>query len=112
MLYTALVRPDRVGYLLADSPSLHVARTENLELVAHQDRLPLRVYLGVGTAEGETADDRADTVASVEELHVALGRRLNDDRLRLVVVEGATHWYDAWKERLPMALTFLLVGTE
>jgi len=112
VLYTALVRPDRVGYLLAESPSLHVARTEILELVAHQDRLPLRVYLGVGTAEGETADDRADTVANVEELHVALGRRLNDERLRLIVVEGATHWYDAWKERLPVALTFLLAGTE
>jgi enterochelin esterase-like enzyme len=112
VLYAALVRPDRIGYLLAESPSLHVGRTEILELVAHQDRLPLRVYLGVGTAEGETADDRADTVASVEDLHVALGRRLNDDRLRLVVVEGATHWYNAWKERLPMALTFLLVGTE
>ena len=112
VLYTALVRPDRIGYLLAESPSLHVGRTEILELVAHQDRLPLRVYLGVGTAEGETADDRAETVASVEELHVALGRRLNDDRLRLVVAEGATHWYDAWKERLPVALTFLLAGTE
>jgi enterochelin esterase-like enzyme len=112
VLYTALVRPDRIGYLLAESPSLHVGRTEILELVAHQDRLPLRVYLGVGTAEGETADDRADTVASVEELHVALGRRLKDDRLRLVVAEGATHWYDAWKERLPLALTFLLAGTE
>lgn len=112
VLYTAIVRPDRVGYLLAESPSLHVGRTEILELAAHQERLPLRVYLGVGTAEGDTEEDRADTVASIEMLRDALGRRLNDDRLRLVVTEGGTHWYDAWKERLPVALAFLLAGTE
>jgi len=112
VLYAALVRPDRIGYLLAESPSLHVGRIEILELAAHQDRSPLRVYLGVGTAEGESAEDRADTVASVEELYVALERHMNDDSLRLVVAEGATHWYDAWKERLPVALTFLLAGTE
>jgi enterochelin esterase-like enzyme len=112
VLYAVLVRPDRIGYLLAESPSLHVGRTEILELAAHQDRLPLRVYLGVGTDEGDTAEDRADTVASVEALHGALGRRLNDDRLRMVVTEGGTHWYDAWQERLPVALTFLLADTK
>ncbi len=111
-LHTALVRPDRIGYLLAESPSLHVGRTEILELAAHQDRLPLRVYLGVGTAEGETPEDRADTVASVENLHATLTPRLTEDRLRLVVTEGGTHWYDAWKERLPVALEFLLARTE
>jgi len=112
VLYTVLVRPDRIGYLLAESPSLYVARAEIIELAAQQERLPLRVYLGVGGAEGDTAEDRAYTVESVEELRDALGRHLDDDRLRLLFVDRHTHWYDAWKERLPVALTFLLAGTE
>lgn len=45
---------------------------------------------------------------------VALARRLSAivrDRQEvehyLVVVEGGTHWFDAWRERLPGALAFL-----
>lgn len=111
-LYTAILHGDRIGYLLAESPSLYVAHKEILELVADQEVLPGRVYLGVGTAEGETEDDQAWTVASVEELHVALGGNMDSDRLLLAITEGGTHWYDAWKKRLPVALSFLLADTK
>ena len=32
--------------------------------------------------------------------------------VQIIVTEGGTHWYDAWRERLPAALEFLLTGKD
>lgn len=107
-LYTAFARPGHIGYLLAESPSLHVSQGRFIEMAAEAEPLPARIYLGVGTAEGDTPEGRAQTVSSVLRLDAALLESAPRESVRLVVVEGAPHWYDAWRDRLPLALRFLV----
>lgn len=106
-LFVALERPDRLGYLLLESPSLHVGDGRLIADARDAAKLPMAVYLGVGTAEGDTPAIRERMVTTVRELYDVFAAD-PDRRVRLVVRRGATHWYDAWRDRLPQALRFLL----
>ncbi len=109
-LHTGLKHPDRIGMLLLESPALHVGDEQLLRDAESTEAWPAAIYVGVGTAEGDTPQ--------IQEQMVTLVRRLNDitktrapmARSKLVVVEGGVHWYSAWRERLPTALRFL-IGT-
>lgn len=110
-LNTTLVKPGVFGRLLIESPSLYVGGEYLLRRAREARRWPLRIYLGVGTAETGRADRNAETVENVRKLeavlrNAALGRR----RLRVVVQDGAAHSERAWAERLPGALEFLYGG--
>ena len=94
--------------LLLESPSLYVGNEYLLRKARAARRWPLRVYLGVGTAETSRSDWNEETVGNVRKLDTILRRAgLGPRRLKVVVEEGATHSEGAWAARLPMALEFL-----
>jgi predicted alpha/beta superfamily hydrolase len=107
-LYTAMQRPDRIGRLLIESPSLHVGDGVLLANARGCESWPSRVYIGVGTAEGDTRQIRSRMVEGARELDEIVESGTREGRTRLIVREGARHAYDAWCERLPEALSFLL----
>jgi predicted alpha/beta superfamily hydrolase len=107
-LYTAQVRPGLIGRLLLESPSLWAS---NRQLVRHSrnvKRWPERVFLAIGTAEAGRADRNQSAVDDVCELAGILRRAaLDENRLRLVIDEDASHHESAWARRFPEALAFL-----
>ena len=110
-LYTALVKPGVFGRLLLESPSLYVGRGFVLRRARGATGWPLRVYLGVGTAETSRADWNEQTVTNVRRLEGILQRAgLGPRRLRVRVAEGERHSEAAWAARLPEALEFLFGG--
>ncbi len=106
-LYAAMQHPDRIKRLLLESPSLHVGSGRMLKDAEGQPSWPERVYLGVGTAEGGTREDRREMADNVKALAKTLSSR-GAVSVKLRVVAGAEHSYDAWRTRLPDALIFLL----
>jgi enterochelin esterase-like enzyme len=111
-LFTAMQHPDKIGYLLLESPSLHLGGNQLLHDARQARKWPPAIYLGVGTKEGETEEIRRNMENSVRELHQILQSQPDSPRVLLVVSEGAEHSYDAWHQRLPRALTFLLQSTD
>ena len=107
-LYTAAVHPGKIGRLLLESPSLWASNRQMLRQSRSVQRWPERVFLATGTHEAGRPDKDQSMVDDVREL-AAIFRRagLQDDRLRLVVDDGAAHHESAWAKRFPEALTFL-----
>ncbi|HTW58403.1 MAG TPA: alpha/beta hydrolase-fold protein [Terriglobales bacterium] len=111
-LYTAVLRPDVIGHLLLESPSLWASNRQMIRDARGVNRWPQRVYLATGTAEAGREDRNRSMVDDVRELAGILGRAgLDDKRLRLVIEEGAPHHESAWARRFPEALTFLSGGS-
>jgi predicted alpha/beta superfamily hydrolase len=107
-LYTALVRPDMIGRLLLESPSLWASNRQLIKDARSIQHWPKRVYLATGTAEAGREDRNRSVVDDVRELAGILQRAgLDDKRLKLVIEEGAPHHESAWARRFPEALTFL-----
>lgn len=111
-LYTAMRYPDRLGFVLLESPSLHIGNGRLLIDAATAELWPGRVYIGVGTAEGDTQEARKQMVVDARALHATMDRMRQRPAVLLTEKEGATHWYDAWRARLPDALTFLIGGSD
>ncbi len=107
-LYTAVVRPDAIGRLLLESPSLW-ASNRQLISESHDVRCwPERIYLAMGTHEAGREDRNRSLVDDVRELAGILRRSgLDDKRLKLVIDDGANHHESAWARRFPDALAFL-----
>jgi predicted alpha/beta superfamily hydrolase len=111
-LYTTLIAPGVFGRLLLESPSLYVGHAYLLRSARRARRWPMRVYLGVGTAETSRRDWNDETVANVRALQSTLRRAgLGPRRLLTVVEDGASHSEGAWAARLPCALEFLFTNT-
>ena len=111
-LYTAMIKPGVFGRLLIESPSLYVGDRHLLRRARAARRWPSRIYLGVGTAETNSAEINDETVRNVDKLAAHSARPPpRARRLQTVVEEGATHSEDAWARRLPQALEFLLRPT-
>jgi predicted alpha/beta superfamily hydrolase len=107
-LYTAAVRPEVIGRLLLESPSLWASNRQLIRQSRGVKRWPERVFLATGTAEAGRKDKDQSMVDDVRELAAILRRAaLDDARLRLVIDEGASHHESAWARRLPEALAFL-----
>lgn len=107
-LYTAIVRPDLVGKLLLESPSLWVSNRQILKESRKVRIWPERIFLAAGTAEAGDAARSRTVVDDVRELGAIVRRAvLSERRLRLKLVEGATHSESAWAGRFPEALQFL-----
>ncbi len=107
-LYTVAVSPGLIGRLLLESPSLWASSRQIIRQSRTVRRWPERIYLASGTAEAGQKDRDRSMVDDIRELAAILRRSgLNDDRLRLVVEEGATHHESAWARRFSQALTFL-----
>lgn len=111
-LHTAIRYPARFGLLLLESPSLHIGDGRLLTDAAGSIAWPVRVYIGVGTAEGDTPEARARMVKDARALRDVIERAAPRTHVAFSEIEGATHWYDAWRERLPKALISLLAGQD
>jgi predicted alpha/beta superfamily hydrolase len=103
-LYLGVTHPDVFGRLALVSPSLWWDRRRLLQEVrAMETKLPLRIWLDVGTGEG------SGTVYNVRMLKNAL-LRLGWTRgvdLQYVEAAGADHSEAAWALRIGSALEFL-----
>jgi predicted alpha/beta superfamily hydrolase len=107
-LYTATVRPDVIGRLLLESPSLWASNRQIIWESREIKRWPERVFLATGTAEAGRKDQDQSMVDDVRELAAILSRAgLDEKRLRFVVDDGASHHESAWARRFPEALAFL-----
>jgi predicted alpha/beta superfamily hydrolase len=107
-LYTAMAHPELVGRLLLESPALWAANRQIIRESRDITRWPERVFLAIGTAEAGRKDRDQSAVDDVRELAGILRRSgLNDQRLRLVIDDGAPHHESAWARRFPEALRFL-----
>jgi enterochelin esterase-like enzyme len=107
-LYTAAVTPGTIGRLLLESPSLWASNRQAIKGGRNVKRWPERIYLGTGTAEVGREDRDRSVVDDVREFAGILRHAgLDDQRLRLVVDDGAKHHEAAWARRFPEALAFL-----
>ncbi len=107
-LYTVAVRPDVIGRLLIESPSLWASNRQMIRQSRGVRRWPERVFLATGTAESGRPEKDQSMVDDVRELSGIFRRAgLDDRRLKLVIDEGATHHESAWARRFPEALSFL-----
>lgn len=107
-LYTQLATPGIFGRLLIESPSLFVANRRILADCRRFRDWPFRIYLAMGTREAGTPEKDQKSVENVRELEKTLrGAGLGDQRLKVVIDEGAGHSESAWAARFPAALEFL-----
>jgi predicted alpha/beta superfamily hydrolase len=107
-LHTAIVRPELVGKLLLESPSLWASNRQVIKQSRKVRIWPERIFLAAGTAEAGNAARSRTVVDDVREL-AAISRRavLSEKRLQLMITEGAGHSESAWAARFPEALRFL-----
>jgi enterochelin esterase-like enzyme len=107
-LYTVMARPGVIGRVLLESPSLWASGRQLIRDSRSVRVWPERIFLGVGTAEAGNAERSRTVVDDVRELSAILRRAvLSEQRLRLVIRDGAGHNEAAWAERFPEALSFL-----
>lgn len=102
-LHMGLRYPQVFGALAVLSPSLWWDRRAVLQrFAAIEQRLPWRIWLDVGTAEGR------DTLRNTRALRRLLQQKgWNGDDLRYTEARGATHSEHAWSARIEGLLTFL-----
>ena len=107
-LHTAMVRPGVIGRLLIESPSLWVSNRQAIRESRSVRIWPERIFLAIGTAEAGSAERSRTVVDDVRELAAIVRRAvLSEQRLRLVIRDGAGHNEAAWAERFPEALQSL-----
>jgi enterochelin esterase-like enzyme len=106
--YTAIERPGQYGLLLLESPSLYIADRILLHLADSTTIWPGRVYIAIGTDEGATTEAREAMVSDARTLAHIIATRSPRTQTCFWSVPGAQHGEDAWRARLPAALTFLL----
>jgi len=107
-LYTVMAQPGVFGRLLLESPSLWASNRQAIKDSRTIRIWPERIYLGVGTAEAGSPERDRTVVDDVRELAAILRRAvLSENRLQLVIQDGAGHSESAWAERFPEALRFL-----
>jgi predicted alpha/beta superfamily hydrolase len=107
-LYTAGVRPGVIGRLLLESPSLWASNRQAIKESRVVRIWPEKIFLAAGTAEAGNAERSRTVVDDVRELAAIMRRAvLSENRLRMVITDGAGHTESAWAERFPEALQFL-----
>jgi hypothetical protein len=113
-MYTAVARPGTLGGLLIESPSIYVDDYHILREAGGVAVWPDRIYLGVGTNEGGQAScnpNAADTPQLVSDVRrferLLHGAKVDQRRIKVLVVPCAVHNEAAWAARLPEALKFL-----
>ena len=108
-LYLGLRYPNVFGRLAVVSPSVWFADHHIVHYVEAAQKLPLRIWLDIGTKEGRGAPEAQTSVADARQLRDALiekNWRLGKD-LRYFEAEGAEHNERAWAARVEEILRFL-----
>jgi predicted alpha/beta superfamily hydrolase len=109
-LYVALKYPGVFGRVAVVSPSVWFANKQIVHFVDALPRKPkVRIWLDIGTKEGQTAEDAQQTVNDARLLRDTLikkGWQVGKD-LDYYEAEGALHNEGAWAARVERILTFL-----
>jgi predicted alpha/beta superfamily hydrolase len=112
-LYTAMARPGIFGRLLVESPSLFISSRRLLKETKSFSRWPQKMFVAIGTNEAGREDRDRSAVEDVRKLERNVRRRgLGEDRLRVIIEQGATHSEAHWARRFPDALRFLFGNAE
>jgi predicted alpha/beta superfamily hydrolase len=107
-VYTSAASRGVIGRLLVESPSLWAANRQILRESRKVTHWPERIFLACGTAEAGRADKNQSVVDDVRELAGIMRHAgVSENRLRVLIEEGATHNESAWARRFPDALEFL-----
>lgn len=107
-LYTALKNPALFGHVLLESPELRIGDRQLIKDAEKASVLPRKIYLGIGTKEGNDPSQGPLMVEDVRQLEAVLVKKgMGATRLRVVIEEGAQDNEAAWSRRLPDALLFL-----
>jgi predicted alpha/beta superfamily hydrolase len=106
-LYMGVHYPHIFGKLISMSPSVWWARRAILrEIKKAQGKFNQKIWLDVGTCEGDDPDSCVGNVRDLRDALLARGWESGKD-LRFVEDEGAGHDEKAWGFRMRDALTFL-----
>jgi enterochelin esterase-like enzyme len=99
-LFTVMDRPGSFAGLLLESPSIYADDDHLLRDAATVRVWPRRIYVGTGTVH--------EPVEDVQKLEALLRRAgLGNERLCVIVQQGAAHSEKWWAGRLAKALQFL-----
>lgn len=109
-MYLGMKYPDTFSRLGVVSPSVWWANKDILSKVdALTGKLPLRIWVDIGTAESGSSTENVETVADTDALVEKLKNKgwVLDDDLKYTVVDGAKHNEKAWAARFPDILEYL-----
>ena len=106
-LYTLIAHPDRLGMVMIESPSLHVSQGRLENQLGNLHEWTGKMHIGVGSAEGELVEYQREMARNVLSLVNLVYSAAPRAELNFEFANGGTHWYDAWRARLPGALRFL-----
>lgn len=107
-LYTALKYPTLFGHVLVESPELRIGDRQLIKDAEKATVLPRKIYLGIGTKEGNDPSQSPLVVDDVRALEAVLVKKgMGATRLRVSIEEGGQDNEAAWSRRLPDALLFL-----
>jgi enterochelin esterase-like enzyme len=98
--YTLIARPGSFAGLLLESPSIYASDYRLMKDAEAVKEWPSRIYIGTGTVNEPVED-----VQRLKKFFAHNG--LGENRLRVVVQQGAAHSEKWWAQRLPAALLFL-----
>jgi len=113
VLHALHKRPDIFGKGVAMSPSLFWARNHTLDLFSSEDTLDhpqvlQRIWLDMGSQEGDTAAGQARAVEQTKALAILIEKNFPRRFLIHTMIDpDAKHHESAWARRLPLALDFL-----
>jgi enterochelin esterase-like enzyme len=111
-----LDRPDTYGLGMLESTSLQNGNGRVLQETSPVVQGPIRVSIGVGTAEVPSAEAAAHGFPYFDEAFVAMSQRLaenlkkslmNHPEVKLTVEQGGQHQPKYWSERFGPAVSFL-----
>ncbi len=107
-LYTALKYPTLFGHVLVESPELRIGDRQLMKDAEKASVLPRKIYIGIGTKEGNDPSQSPLVVDDVRQLEAVLVKKgMGATRLRVAIEEGGQDNEAAWSRRLPDALLFL-----
>ena len=106
-LYTAIKHPSMFGMLLLESPSLYVSQQKVLKLSNQCETWPDKVYIGIGTREGDTPQIQNMALGDAQNLNEIISERSRSTSIRFYAEKGGEHSFYHFKKRFPVALSFL-----
>ena len=106
-LYTSLEYPNQFSRLLLESPSLYVHNQEILKISINKNKWPKRVYIGIGTEEGDTFDVKKMAVQDAKKLEKIIQNNSSKTKVNYLLDNGGKHSFEDFAKRFPRALEFL-----
>jgi len=106
-LFTSIKHPHNFGKLLLESPSLYVSSQQIIREAEGVASWPAYTYIGIGTAEGETEAIQKMAVNDAAKLSEIIKRNSADSKVKYYLENGATHDFEHFANRFPIALEFL-----